>query len=122
MIRPYIETAALLTHVSMRPNSATAAAAMRYLFGVRDIGNDMNCAATVTSNALDGPLEVVTVPCRDNQPRAGLRCVLCGDETDTARRAGNDDDLFVERQERNLHGCLRERPFEFTSTRTRPDR
>jgi hypothetical protein len=66
----------------------------------------MDCAATLTSNVLDGAFEVVAVPRDENHARAALRGLSCGDKTDTARSAGNDDHLFAKWQERNLHDCL----------------
>ena len=56
--------------------------------------------------SLDGAFEVVAVARDEHDARTTLRRLFCSDETDAARGTGNDDDLFVKRQERNLHDCL----------------
>ena len=81
----------------------------------------MDRTATMTANVFDGPFEVVAVACGENHASANFGRLLRRDETDTARRAGNDDDLFVKRLERCVHECLvGSRLFISTAIRTGP--
>ena len=74
--RPYIDTAALLTQVSMRPNARSAASAMVSTWcGSATSAVTVNGATAVVADLLDGVRQVVAVSRREHH--RAPRCAAC---------------------------------------------
>src|SRR5712692_4466620 len=93
---------ALLTRMSSRPNSLTAASTKAFLGRIADIRVDRLCLSAVTADALGQGFRVFLRRCIINSDRCSVcRKPLCDRRADSPRRSRNERDLSL----KLLHGA-----------------